>query len=76
MPVVDIHRAQAQLSSLLAQIEAGEEIVIVRHGRPIAKLVRCRRSGERQFGALKDRISIDNRFFDPLPKAELTAWEK
>lgn len=76
MPVVDAHEAQIRLPNLLAQVEAGEEVIIARHGRPVAKLVRCRRSGKRQFGALKDRISIDNRFFGPLPEAELTAWEK
>ena len=75
MPVIDIHEAQAQLPSLLARVEAGEEIVITCHGKPVAKLVRCGRSGKRKFGALKGRISIDNRFFDPLPEAELTAWD-
>lgn len=74
MPVVDIHEAQAQLSSLLAQVEAGEEVVIVRHGRPVAKLVRYGHFGKRQFGALKGCISIDDRFFDPLSETELAAW--
>ena len=76
MSVIDIHEAQAQLPSLLDRVEAGEEIVIARHGRPVAKLVRCGHVGKRQFGALKGCISIDNRFFDPLPEAELTAWDK
>ena len=74
MPVVDVHAAQVQLSSLLARVEAGEEIVIARHGKSVAKLVRCRHFGKRQFGALKGRISIDDRFFDPLPGAELAVW--
>ncbi|MDE0153282.1 MAG: type II toxin-antitoxin system prevent-host-death family antitoxin [Gammaproteobacteria bacterium] len=74
MPVVDIHAARAQLSSLLTRVEAGEEIVIARDGKPIAKLVCCGHFGKRQFGALKGRISIDDRFFDPLPETELAAW--
>ena len=74
MSIVDVHVAQAQLSNLLARVEAGEEIVIARHGKPVAKLVRCGHFGKRQFGALKGRISIDDRFFDPLPEIELAAW--
>ena len=74
MPVVDIDAAQAQLSRLLTRVEAGEEVVIARCGKPVAKLVCCGHFGKRQFGALKGRISIDDRFFDPLPETELAAW--
>lgn len=74
MPVIDIHAAQAQFASLLARVEAGEEVVIARRGKPVAKLVRCGHFGKRQFGALKGRISIDDRFFDPLPETDLAAW--
>ena len=40
MPVVNVHRAKTQLSRLLAQVEAGEEVVIARRGEPVAKLGR------------------------------------
>ena len=36
MPVVNVHEAKTQLSRLLAQVEAGEEVVIARRGQPIA----------------------------------------
>ena len=75
MLVVDLHEVKAQLSSLPAQVEAGEEVVIARHGRPIAKLVRCGHFGRRKFGALKGRISINECFFEPLSEVELAAWE-
>lgn len=75
MPVVNVHQAKTQLSCLLARVEAGEDIVITRNGQPIARLVRCRRQGKRQFGALKGRLVINNSFFDSLPEAELSAWE-
>ena len=52
MPVVNVHQAKTQLSRLLAQVEAGEEVVIARRGEPVARLVRCKSRGKRQFGAI------------------------
>ena len=75
MPVVNVHQAKTQLSRLLAQVEAGQEVVIARNGEPVARLVSCKRRGKRQFGAWKGRIVIDDSFFDPLPETELSAWE-
>lgn len=39
MKTATVARAKSHLSSLLADVEAGEEIVITRRGRPIARLV-------------------------------------
>ena len=60
---------------LLAHVEAGEEVVIARRGRPVARLVRCQPRGKRQFGAMKGRIRITDAFFEPLPAEELKLWE-
>ena len=38
MVTVNLAQAKARLSELLDQVEAGEEIVITRHGRPVAHL--------------------------------------
>ena len=75
MPVVNVHKAKTHLSRLLAQVEDGEEVVIARNGKPIARLVRLQRQGKPQFGSWKDRIVLDDSFFDPLPEEELSAWE-
>ena len=75
MPFVNVQEAQDQLPHLLTQVEAGEEVVITRNGKPIARLVECRPRGKRQFGAWKNRIAVDDCFFDPLPKAEPSDWE-
>ena len=75
MTVVNVHQAKTRLSRLLAQVEAGEEVVIARRGTPVARLVSCKPRGKRQFGAMKDRIAIDDSFFDPLPEEELKAWD-
>lgn len=76
MAVVDIHQAMTHLSRLLLQVEAGDEVVIARNGKPIARLVRFRVRGKRRFGALRGSIDVDESFFDPLPEAELANWER
>ena len=75
MPVIDIHEAKSQLSRLLRQVEAGEEVTIARKGKPVARLVPYQQRGKREFGAMRGRISLDESVFDPLPKEELASWE-
>ena len=75
MPVVNVREAKANLSRLLAQVEAGEEVIITRNGKPVAKLVSVGKRGRRQFGSMKGRIKVPDSFFDPLPEEELAAWE-
>ena len=72
---VNVHEAKTHLSRLLARVEAGEEIVIARNGKPAARLVACTPRGKRRPGTLKGKIEIDDSFFDPLPEEELAAWE-
>ena len=75
MLIVNVHEAKTQLSRLLAQVEAGEEVIIARRGKPVARLVRCKAKGRRQPGVLKGKIVITDSFFDPLPEDELKLWE-
>ncbi len=74
MTTVNVHEAKSQLSRLLAQVEAGEEVIIARNGKPVAQLVACKPKPKRQFGSMKGLISIDERFFEPLPEEELELW--
>ena len=67
MPVVNVHQAKTLLSRLLAQVEAGEEVVIARNGTPVARLVSCKRRGKRQFGALKGRTLGQRQLLRPAP---------
>lgn len=56
---VNIHEAKTHLSRLLARAEAGEEIVIARGGRPIARLVRYTPSrAPRKLGRWNGKIRI------------------
>ena len=75
MVTVNVHEAKTHLSRLLVDAEAGEDVVIARNGKPVAKLVPVARKGKRQFGTLKGKIKIDDRFFEPLPEEELKLWE-
>jgi len=42
MPSYNVHEAKSNLSRLLKQAAMGEEVIIMRNGEPVAKLVRCR----------------------------------
>ena len=77
MSTVNVHEAKTHLSRLLVRVEAGEEIVIARNGKPVARLV-GHQSGTRvrRFGALRGRLTVDDSFFDPLPESELATWER
>lgn len=44
MDTVNVHEAKTHLSRLLDRVEAGEELIIARAGRPVAKLVPLSRS--------------------------------
>ncbi len=76
MAVVNVGEAKTHLSRLLVRVEAGEEIVIARRAKPVARLVGCPGSRPvRRFGSLKGRLTVDDSFFEPLPESELEAWE-
>ena len=75
MTTVTVHVAKTNLSKLLAQVEAGEEVVIMRGSTPVAKLVPIEKPRpKRQFGRLKGQVYTTDAFFEPLPPEELDAW--
>jgi len=71
-----IHAAKTNLSRLIEKTTAGEEVIIVRGRRPVARLVPITEAPpQRKFGAMRGRARADARFFEPLPTAELDVWE-
>lgn len=73
MSIVNTHYAKTHLSRLLQQVAAGEEIVIAKSGRPVARLVPIETKKEpRKLGFVKGRLT--EAFFEPLPQDELDAW--
>lgn len=70
MKIVNVHTAKTTLSQLLAEVESGEEIVIARNGKPIARMVPYAKSELRLppgFGAHTGRIIGE---LDPGPVFE------
>jgi prevent-host-death family protein len=73
MEQVNIHDAKTHLSRLIERVEGGEEIVIARGGRPVARLVPLRsRTQPRQPGQLRGRIWIAPDFDALQVNAEIT----
>lgn len=71
----NIHEAKTQLSKIIERARRGEEVVIARAGKPVVRLVPIApRPSGRQFGALRGKARVDERFFEPLPEDELRAW--
>ena len=73
--VVNVSQAKSQLSRLIARAEAGEEVIIARRGKPVARLVACKPRKKRRPDRLKGKAVITDEFFDPLPEEELKLWE-
>jgi len=72
--IVNIHEAKTHLSRLLEQVQSGEEVIIARAGHPCARLLPIGDGAPaRRPGRLQGQL--DQAFFDPLPEAELAAWE-
>jgi len=76
MASVNIHAAKTHLSRLVERVEAGEEIVIARAGRPVARLVPYRAAGEPRIpGQWKGRVRLRSDFDAPDP-AILRSFEE
>ena len=68
MKTINIHAAKTHLSGLVEEAAAGEEIVIAKAGKPLARLVPLEKpTFGRAFGALKGRIHASDDFDAPLP---------
>jgi len=73
---VNIHEAKTHLSRLLARVAAGEEIVIAKAGRPIARLVPIANTERaRVLGLDEGRFEVPADFDAPLAAEVLAAFE-
>jgi len=76
MTVVNTHQAKTNLSRLLERAAKGEDIVIARAGKPVARLVPVAVAGKpRRLGWLKGKLKIPADFDAPLPDSMLAAFE-
>jgi prevent-host-death family protein len=80
MATYTVHAAKTNLSKLLERAEKGEEVIIARGKKPVARLVPVGLPAHvlrhRAFGVLKGKLKLpDSFFFETLPEEELKAWE-
>ena len=88
MKTVNMHEAKTTLSRLVEMVEAGEEVMIARRGKPVAQLVVPRsqfKGGLNPDGSVKKRIPgrwkhligdiPADLFLEPMSEEELFEWE-
>ena len=74
---VNIHEAKTHLSRLLARVGNGEEVIISKAGKPIARIVPLADKAKKRIpGSAKGKVVIKKNFDAPLPKHILKAFEK
>ena len=76
MTTVNVHEAKTHLSRLLDRVAGGEEILIAKSGKPVARLVPI--AVERKIrtpGTYQGKISIGDDFDAPLPDDLLESFE-
>lgn len=72
----NIHEAKTHLSQLIARVQAGEEVVISKAGRPVARLVPIKQKKPvRVFGRDRGRFRVPKDFDAPLPTSVLEDFE-
>ena len=73
----NIHEAKSSLSRLIKKTEQGEEVIIMRNGEPVAKLVQYRKRRPKKIklgfaaGLVKE---IDKDWWKPMTDEEVEAW--
>ena len=73
---VSVSAAKTHLSRLLDRAVRGEEVVITRNGKPIARVVPAQqRRAPRKLGALRGKVRVAADFDAPLPKDILALFE-
>ena len=77
MKTINIQEAETQLSSLIEEAAAGEEIIIAKAGKPRARLVPIEEK-KKDFastrGMWKGKVWISDDFDAPLPPEMLKEW--
>ncbi len=70
---VNTHQAKTELSKLLAQVESGEEVLICRNGKPVARLTAVRETSRdpfRQHPKLRNVVCHE----DPCAPLDESFW--
>lgn len=65
---VNVHDAKTHFSELLERVQRGEEIIIAKAGRPVARLVPLEAAGPRVPGSRAGKMWMAEDFDAPLPE--------
>jgi prevent-host-death family protein len=71
--MINVHEAKTNFSKLLELAHQGQEIILAKAGKPYARLMPIAPSIVQRTPGRVPEID-DSDFFDPLPEAELAAW--
>lgn len=77
--VYTVHQAKTHFSRLLKEAEAGQEVVVMRGKKPVAKIVAINEPAAeklpfRLIGAFRGKVHYDDSVFDPLTDEELVEY--
>ena len=75
MRSVNIYDAKTRFSELVDRAAGGEDVIISRNGRPVARITRLPEKKQIKYGLLKGRLWIAEDFDAPLPPEIQTAFE-
>ena len=75
MTTLNIHAAKTQFSRLIEEVEGGEEVIIAKAGKPVARVVPIDKRAKRKLGLLAGRLMVPDDFDAPLPDEVLAAFE-
>jgi prevent-host-death family protein len=74
MTTLNMQDAKTNLSKLVSQALAGEEVIIANRGKPAVRLVPVERPTKRRLGFMPGP-DIPDSFFEPLSEDEVQLWE-
>jgi prevent-host-death family protein len=76
MTTINIYEAKTQLSKLVEKAASGQDVIIARGGKPVARLTRLEAPQRKlRFGLLKGKVKIAKDFDAPLPEDLIGQFE-
>lgn len=76
MTIINIHEAKTHLSRFVEKAAAGEEIIIAKAGKPLARLVPLQSmSSQRSLGMFKGQLNVSDDFDTPLSDEVIAQFE-
>jgi len=71
----NVHEAKTQFSRLLDLAQEGEQVIIIRNGKPVAELIPARRKGALILGSARGTLLTDSDdWWQPAGEEELAGW--